>query len=84
MSGWRHVWSSRGYAASVCVDHADGELPCGCTTPTPDPASPCGAFVGRVRCYWNHGIQTSADDEVGHPHQPTRCLTCHHEIEATP
>jgi hypothetical protein len=68
---------------------------CGCTTPTPDPASACG-FVGCVGagahagrdgepwavCVGGPACPPSHPDDPGcHSHQPTRCLTCGHPIE---
>jgi hypothetical protein len=71
VTGWQHVWQSRGYAASVCIDHAEDEPPCGCTTPTPDPEyTPLVRdHEGRLqpgygpdyRCACSHPIAMEAD-----------------------
>ena len=45
--------------------------------PTPDPASPC-SVCGQNGYRTVHAMPGSRR----HPHQPTRCLTCHHPIEA--
>lgn len=58
---------------------------CGCTTPTPDPASPCDLEWCQHRgAYWWHtALRVGGDHDQWdrlHPHQPTRC-TCGHPIE---
>jgi hypothetical protein len=80
MSGWVHVeqdFDGLGHRCSVPVGTIPrrwGGFPCGCTTPTPDPASPCGVCnQGTVMCFYTNT----------HTYQPTRC-TCGHPIEPTP
>lgn len=70
MSGWRHGVECDDHGPSHCG--FDGG--CRCTTPTPDPASPCGVCnQGTVMCFYTNT----------HTYQPTRC-TCGHPIEPTP
>jgi hypothetical protein len=77
MNGWVHVeqdFDGLGHRCSVPVGTIPrrwGGFPCGCTTPTPDPASPCG-YPG---CPLPEGAPG-----IDHAHVPTRC-TCGHAIE---
>ena len=87
MKDWRHA---EGNPCLAEVDDWTGATAlCGCTDPQPDPDSPCG-FVWRehLPC---HIASASRHPEVvkkqsmyDHPHVPTRCLSCHDAIEATP
>ena len=64
VNGWAHTITDTVRHVS-CSD-------CCCTTPTPDPASPCGVCnQGTVMCFYTNT----------HTYQPTRC-TCGHPIEA--
>lgn len=63
--------------------------PCGCTTPTTDPASPCGFKSGGpldIPCGatgsddWHKRSFWWQEPWLYHPHLPTRC-TCGHPIE---
>ena len=84
MSGWRHGVECDDHGPSHCG--FDGG--CRCTTPTPDPASPCGT-CGRPpdmdRC--SPGSLTNPSHHTAalgcHKPTPTRC-TCGHPIEPTP
>ena len=77
MSGWRHVDELAGVCASW-VSWKKGRCPC--TTPTPDPASPCG-YEGCWGKRWTHAwVSGQFLDESSHPHVPTRC-NCGHPIE---
>ncbi len=77
MSGWRHVEQVTQHAGTrVCGNcYVENKV---CTTPTPDPASPCRR-CGRD--LWNiaHPL-IPGEPRRDHPHQPTRC-TCGHPIE---
>jgi hypothetical protein len=86
VSGWRHVEQVTQHAGTrVCGNcYVENKV---CTTPTPDPASPCG---------WTYGNGEPCDvpaDRLIHPAStrpfyglnthdfvPTRC-TCGHPIE---
>jgi len=75
-TAWRHV-------ITETVRHVSCSE-CGCTTPEPDPASPCGYIYvegdGGERCAWEpqeHFRSGMAD----HPHQPTRCARCGDAVE---
>lgn len=84
MAEWQHVWASRGYAASVCIDHAEDAPPCGCTTPTPDPASPCG-FEGCLippGKPWHVWADDIEPDALHHKRIPSRCLCGHALVPA--
>ena len=74
---WRHTHWREGEFYPECIA-ADGDLGCGCTTPTPDPASPCREAL----CGVPEDASVHVEDEQGHQHQPTRCAQCHHPIEA--
>ncbi len=75
MSGWVHVERD---SAGMCLMLNPDESWCSCTTPTPDPSSPCRR-CGRD--LWNiaHPL-IPGEPRRDHPHQPTRC-TCGHPIE---
>jgi hypothetical protein len=77
MSGWVHVERD---SAGMCLMLNPDESWCSCTTPTPDPSSPCG-WRGRDGT-WEIPCRNGGTLHEGllHPHQPTRC-TCGHPIE---
>lgn len=83
---WRHAphqWSVSD--GTICEDVPDIDgYACGCTTPTPDPTSPCGQLVRCCHLY-EMPCGTAKDDHGGiaHRHLPTRC-TCGHPIEEAP
>lgn len=87
MTGWQHVElpTFPGMCAG-CIDEmaqdSMTDYPHGiqlpCTTPTPDPTSPCG----RLDCHWSPAVAWPHAALSSHPHIPTRC-TCGHPIEAT-
>lgn len=62
---------------------------CGCTTPTPDPASPCGhkRYRSDLPCGaiadddWHDRRTWEQDRGLWHGYQATRCATCGHAIE---
>lgn len=89
MSGWRHIW----HDGDACMGH-EGKFLCGCTTPTPDPTSPCG-YEGcdGETAHWSW-TEPGTLTEPGaycqheerwdcHPYVPTLCV-CGHPIEAVP
>lgn len=53
-----------------------------CTTPTPDPASPCGYEYKEdgAPCGFRRSMGGHEFVDADHPHQPTRC-TCGHPIK---
>ena len=78
MTTWRHAdemhWSNHPDFHPVCMACVREIAKSPCTTPTPDPASPCGVCnQGTVMCFYTNT----------HTYQPTRC-TCGHPIEPTP
>jgi hypothetical protein len=94
-AAWRHTGQVTLPAAANCREcHKDGRH---CTTPEPDPASPCG-YVGcltepgygpgvRLTPHFVHDLCSGDGSDHGpscHPHQPTLCLRCHHPIERAP
>ena len=92
MSGWRHAKES--LLVRWCMAPGAAAGWCTCQNPQPDPDSPCG----HERCddgtgHWSW-TEPGTLPEPGafcahegrfdcHPHVPTRCLSCHHPIEAT-
>lgn len=87
-SDWRH---GAMHGIGVKSGPNDGRR-CRCTTPTPDPASPCGYNACDSDPFWHECATVpcvvdrfgySHPHEACHPHQPTRCLTCGHPIERT-
>lgn len=92
-AAWRHVERlGQGELCAVPVEARgyDHRIPCACTTPTPDPDSPCGQRdhpkglpCGAVASDGWHDRRTwQHDPELWHPHHPTRCLACGHALEA--
>jgi hypothetical protein len=87
-AAWRHAVPT-GEFCGAFVSWGAGR--CGCTTPEPDTASPCG-FEGCELDEWLNDphecwcmFEEAADAHPGHhPHQPTLCLRCHHPIERAP
>jgi hypothetical protein len=84
-AAWRHSepdWIEPYWAK---CGNTSGPLVCGCTTPEPDPASPCGRMylwtTGVLPCMW---YPAQHPEQSGHTHQPTLCLRCHHPIERAP
>ena len=74
-----HGWADHGLTGGCEAEWGtgDGDVFCPCTTPPPHPTRPCP--VGGQDGYRTvHAMPGSRR----HPHQPTRCLTCHHPIEA--
>lgn len=88
MTGWRHDnepadWLDPSCTQCMAEHWEDDPLPDGaiCTTPTPDPASPCG-YEGCSEQHWQPGYEGIHDTDMGtHPIEPTRCATCQHPIE---
>ena len=97
MSGWVHVEhrAGQGKVCYAAVQTGETPTPCGCQTPTPDRASPCGWEMdrGQGRCDLaaNRAEHRGCDDwrcqhdgrRRGyncHRYRPTRC-TCGHPIE---
>lgn len=91
---WRHVeeWrepTPEGPMDPECVGCLRSDPENTCTTPTPDPASPCGQrdHPKGLPCGatasdgWHDRRTWEQEPELWHPHQPTRCLTCGHPIE---
>jgi hypothetical protein len=81
VTDWKHA--ERAYSDEVCAVKVRSPQPtiCGCTTPTPDPASPCG-YVGCLAAWHCDGTCPAHDRSVIlHPHVPTLC-TCGHALVA--
>ena len=87
MGEWRH---GAMHGIGVKSGPNDGRR-CRCTTPAPDPASPCGFKEGGpkdIPCGavahhdWHDKRFWWQEPWLWHPHQPTRC-TCGHPIERT-
>ena len=80
MGGWVHSDDE----AAWKVDDSPGD--CDCTTPEPDPASPCGhpakvGTCGGPARWLVHRLDPKAVRTIdAHPHQPTTCRNCHHGI----
>lgn len=70
---WRHedAWHSQLTGLTYCMARRKNGSPCECSTPTPDPAGPCG---------WDDCTATGIHHPRWFPHLPTRC-TCGHPIE---
>lgn len=106
MTGWRHTElpTFPGQCAGCLNEMAQDSMtdnPFGiqsaCTTPTPDPASPCGFEdpwakyghpfppCGRPETHTHHTFSGGRGEtpDGGHFYRPTRC-TCGHAIEAAP
>lgn len=83
MTTWRHAneWHSDFTGLTHCMAPRDNGSPCECTTPTPDPASPCGhpECEHDARATWTHP-PAGPYLHGSHPHVPTRC-TCGDPIE---
>ena len=82
MTRWQHVDGDPCPVGTVKESWAGQWVsPCGCTTPTPDPTSPCARrylwTTGILDCMWD---PNDHPEKSGHPHVPTRCL-CGHPIE---
>ena len=80
---WWHVPPPEGHPwhPDAVWDEWRGFLPC--TTPTPDPASPCGECgqPSRASVHDHVGLGTPIGGAPVHFPTPTRCLTCGHPIE---
>lgn len=91
MGGWRHdnsPHSSVLYGCYAPVQTGETPTPSGCTTPTPDPASPCGRLLVdedllgvEFPCGWP---ETGIVHDRHHPHRPTTCAACGHGIVEAP
>lgn len=81
MVGWEHA-DQFGRACMVPVGFDQYLDSCGCTTPQPDPASPCGYAFGRCESPAAHAGCGRAHEAIDtcHDHVPTRCLNCQHPI----
>jgi hypothetical protein len=88
-AAWRHV--ERGWdKACGAPSDVEGFVNCGCFDPTPDATSPCGDDrdghdlpCGAVASDdWHDRRTWEHDPELWHPHQPTRCERCGHQLEA--
>lgn len=96
MTGWRHTDAATSSISGLTyctatVEAADGGYGrCVCTTPDPDPASPCGFEECPYRdCafpharYWHAVAAPLAEStSIHHRHVPTLCR-CGHRIEET-
>lgn len=86
MTAYRHaVRTSKYDCGAIQWSGTSTERKCLCIQAEPDPASPCG-YEGCVHppewhlgvlCPWRH-----PHDSLCHPHIATRCLNCHHALEA--
>lgn len=75
---WRHTNAfSNGDCREWLPDISPYREACNCTTPTPDPTSPCSA----VRCGDREVIHRAYG--YAHAYRPSRC-TCGHPIEEAP
>lgn len=84
-AAWRHGEAEDDRCAVLAAPgYTQQTRSCGCTTPTPDPTSPCGLGCGQAADGPVHGDPSGwpwGSRHLAHPHQPTRCLTCGHAIE---
>ena len=89
MTTWRHAneWHSDFTGLTHCMAPRGNGSPCECTTPTPDPASPCGALVAtggnaHVAEWQDCGRPADGIHHMpAHDYRATRC-TCGHQLEA--
>ena len=86
MTTWRHTTGEPCQADRPLVTAGVVTTACGCTTPTPDPASPCGALVAtggnaHVAEWQDCGRPADGIHHMpAHDYRATRC-TCGHPIE---
>lgn len=82
MTTYRHARETANFGWCLdCSLMSDERGLAPCTTPTPDPASPCGHPTCNQRAIAH--VHMGAHGVYGrHPHVPTRC-TCGHPLEAT-
>ena len=91
MTTWRHAdemhWSNHPDFHPVCMACVREIAKSPCTTPTPDPASPCGALVAtggnaHVAEWQDCGRPADGIHHMpAHDYRATRC-TCGHQLEA--
>ena len=83
-AAWRHEREDTGMCADCydAADDSDHDAEAFCTTPTPDPASPCSqSFVFHGKTLMTCGKTRDQHGAYPDSHQPTRC-TCGHTLEA--
>ena len=78
---WRHTETVNLPGAESCRQcFADARH---CTTPTPDPSSPCG-YPGCIDDGFTHcddvGKHWHSASWFAHHHVPTLCQSCHHGV----